>query len=145
MALYKYSQADWKFPTLSFVVCFLTYQLLLKLVGFGVALFLSLAIEVIILVFFTKYFKSVAEFHDSYLLVKKGFSNKTEKIPYSEFQKISYSNATRFLKLNLYTNGNKLELPPPARLAQAKELFAWLQIKNPAIAFEITQPEPALD
>ncbi len=145
MAQYKYWQADWKFVVFTFGSTFLTYKLLLSYVGFGIVMLLSLAVEVIILALCTRYFVSVTEFRDSYLLLKKGFFKKPERIPYSEVHKLTYSNATRFLKLNLYTANSKIELPPPARLAQAKELFTWLKIKNPKIEFEIIQPNPDLD
>ncbi|MDQ3291078.1 MAG: hypothetical protein M3Q05_07285 [Bacteroidota bacterium] len=145
MATFKYTQASLKFSIFTLGITLLTYKALENYLGFGMVMFLSLAVEVIFLTFLSRYFNTVVEFRDSYLLLKKGFFSKEEKIKYSDFRKIAYSNATRFLKLSLYTNENKIELPPPTRLAQAEELFTWLRTKNPAIEFEIERPQPALE
>ena len=144
MAPYKFTQINWK---LSFILIFpvLLFQLMQDYFGFGWAMLLAILIGLVLGFITIKFFKSVVEFRDSYLLVQKGYFGKTEKIPYAELEKLTYSNATRFIKFNLYTNGIQIELPPPPRFAQAKELFAWLHVKNPATAFEIIQPKPALD
>jgi hypothetical protein len=145
MANFKFRQSDWKGHVFFFLVNFVAYRIFLDNFEFISALLLSLTVVVIMLILFWRNFDSVAEFKDSYLLVKKGWFKKAEHISYSDFQKITYSNVTRFLKLILYTNNQKIELPPPVRLAQAEELFAWLRTKNPLIKLEIIKPESVLE
>ncbi|QNF31509.1 hypothetical protein HUW51_01755 [Adhaeribacter swui] len=144
MTQYKFTQLDWK-SSLLVIVPVMLFQLVQDNLGFGMAMLLVIPTGILLAIISNKFFQSIVEFRDSDLCYKRGYFGKPEKIPYAQLEKLTYSNATRFLKLKVYANGNQIELPPPARLAQAKELFAWLQIKNPGTAFEIIQPKPALE
>ncbi|PSR53287.1 hypothetical protein AHMF7605_06950 [Adhaeribacter arboris] len=144
MGHYKFTQIDWKTHLIT-IIPVLIFREMQDNVGTGLAMLFALGLGIFLELVAIKWFTTVAEFQDSNLILKKNYFSKAIKIPYIEIEKFTYSNATQFLKLTLLTPGNTIHLPPPARLAQAEELFAYLRTKSPAIEFEIIKPEPVLE
>lgn len=133
---FKFTQADW--TSFAFFAFFhiILYNVLRSYFDIGMAMLIGFGVGVSLQFFFRKYFISVVEFKETFLQLEKGLNNQKVEIQYSEISKISFS-YNRFLNLQIVTLSGKIELPPPARLEKAEELFQWLVTKNPAIEMEV--------
>jgi len=139
MIRYQFSQADWKSFILFPFISTLLLNYLKIYFGFGTAMLITFGIAVIFVVIFRKHLTSVVAFTDSFILLKKGIFKKEVKINYADINRITFA-YNRFLDLWIYTADNKFKIPPPSnKLDKAKELFTWLNTKNPAIEIEITK------
>lgn len=138
MTKFKYTQADWKSSFLFVGVPFLFYRILQNYIGVVTAMLVGFGIGIILFFLLGRYFISVVEFKETYLLLKNGAFRKDIKVSYSEINRRSFS-YDRLLNFYIYTADNTIKLPPPTKLDKAEELFQWLGTKNPAIKMEITK------
>ncbi|WP_224998994.1 hypothetical protein [Cesiribacter sp. SM1] len=137
---YKFTKADWK-PGIIFtfigVVCF---HVLMSYFSYGMAMLITISVGIGFIIsfqiLFGKYFNSVVEFKETYIIQKKGLNNQVVKIYYSEIRKISFS-YNRFMMLQIVAVGSKIKFPLPTKIDKVEELFQWLATKNPAIEMEI--------
>ena len=107
--------------------------------GFGFAVLISLFVGVGITLLFKNIFASVVEFKDTYLRLEKGLFQKPIEVDYSQIDKASFI-YNKYMELFIHYGNNKLQIPPPSRIAKVKELFYWLSTNNPSIKVEIIRP-----
>lgn len=136
MVRYKFTQADWKQVVLFSIIPVLFFRALQNYFSTGWAMLATLVAGLLFVFLLGNLFIAVVEFKDEFLLLKNGFFRKEVKVNYSEINKATFTH-DRFLNFYIYTAGNKLKLPTPARLNKAEELFNWLRIQNPAMQVEI--------
>ena len=136
MTRFKFAQMHWlKFIFIGFFSS-ATFRWLQNQVSISLVILLSLAIGILTIFLLDRFFTSVVEFKDSYLLYKRGLLRKDVVVDYAAINKITFT-YDRFLDLHIYTEGSKIKLPSPGRLPKVEELFRWLSTQNPSIETEI--------
>ena len=133
----KYTQVNWQSFVLIPIISNFLLQFLKNYFEIGMAMLLSIAILLLLMVPVTNLFTTVVTYHESFLHLKKGVFRKDITINYSEINKITFT-YNRFLTLWIITDTDKVKIPPPSnKLEEAKQLFKWLSSKNPNIEIEI--------
>ncbi|KAA5548355.1 hypothetical protein [Adhaeribacter rhizoryzae] len=143
MTRFKFSKGNWKTFFLFIILNSLIVSYLQSQFEFGMVALMDAGIITILFLFFRQYFTifdSVVGFQDSFLLLKEGLFKKEVRVNYSEISKMVFTH-NKALKLWVYVDNKKVELPSPHRVGKAEELFQWLATKNPQIAFQIIRPK----